>query len=82
MIDTVNAKPEGLLDRLQKLTGADYLSDLRYMDYERIRTYLPELDVEQYSLSQWLDAAKYLTNTQPELSSAQEAYDYLLHFKK
>lgn len=73
---------EGLLDRLQKLTGADYLSDLRYMDYERIRTYLPEMGVEKYPLSQWQDAVKYLTGTEQEAATAQELYDYLLHFKK
>lgn len=78
----MNTKPEGLLDRLQILTEAEYLSDLRFMDFERIRKHLPELDAEQYPLSQWLDAVKYLTNTQSELATAQEAYDYLLHFKE
>lgn len=82
MLNTVNTKPEGLLDRLQKLTGAEYLSDLRYMDYERIRTYLPEVEMEKYSLSQWLDAVKYLTGTEKEVATAQEVYDYLLYFKK
>lgn len=78
----MNTKPEGLLDRLQTLTKANYLSDLGFMDYERIREQLPNLDIEKYTLFQWLDAAEYLTGTKPELETVQEIYDYLLHFKK
>lgn len=77
-----NTKPEGLLDRLQSLTHADYLSDLRYMNYEQIRVHLPELEVEKYTLFQWLDAAAYITGTHPELNTVQEVYEYLLAFRK
>lgn len=73
---------EDLLEYLQYLTKAAYLSDLCCLDYEVIRAHLPEIEVDKYPYSQWLDAATYLTGTKPELATAQEVYDYLLHFQK
>lgn len=77
-----NTKSEGLLDRLQALTNAKYLSDPCFMDYESIRTQLPRLNVGEYTLIQWLDAAEYLTGTKPDLDTPKKVYEHLLDFKK
>lgn len=74
-------KPEGLLDRLTALTGVEYLSDLLTIDYEIIRTKLPEIEPKEYPLSQWLDAAEYLTGSKPDTNDVQKIYEQLIQFK-
>ena len=75
-------KTKGLLDHLAELTGVEYLSDLKHVDYEHIRALLPKIEIKRYPLHQWLDASDYLTGTKPETNTVQELYEYLLHYIK
>lgn len=69
-----------LFEDLAKLTGAEYLSDLKSMPYEIIRQQLQTIDPEKYSLSQWQDAVDYLTGKETTQETVEEIYEYLLSY--
>ena len=69
-----------LLEKLTKLTGAMYLSDLKTMAYATIRTELHDIDPQKYTLFQWKDAAKYLTGNDVALDTVKGIYEYLLTY--
>lgn len=79
---TQMSKTEGLLDRLAVLTGVEYLSDLRTLDYEIIREKLPEIEAKDYPLSQWLDAAEYLSGTKLQADTPQQMSSLLCGYIK
>ena len=69
-----------LLEKLRILTNCDYISDLRFRDYEQVRPYLRFVNSDDYSIEQWKDASQYLTGIKPEIASAEGCYNYLLNY--
>lgn len=70
-----------LLEKLTKLTGAMYLSNLKTMAQATIRTELHDIDPKKYTLFQWKDAAKYLTGNDVDLDTVKGIYEYLLTYQ-
>lgn len=72
----------GPLEELVELLSLLYLSDLTRMSYEIVRNQLRSIDPLKYTLSQWKDAAIYLTGDGTSLNSIDEIYDYLIAYAK
>jgi len=70
----------GPLEKLTVLTGVMYLSDLPTINYELVRRQLRNMKSTDYTLSQWQDAARFLTGERTELETADEIYNYLLAY--
>ena len=62
------------------MTGVMYLSDLKTTNYELIRMELGNIDPDKYTLTQWEDAAQYLTGNVPNVEITEDLYDYLLTY--
>ena len=71
---------DGPLEELAELTGADYLSDLKTMNYEQIRRQMERIDPDRYTLSQWKDTADYLTGNDVDAETEEQIYEYLLSY--
>lgn len=71
----------GLLDDLQMRLGLEYLSDLRFYNYKKIKAAVEDISAEDYTLAEWNDAVEYLTNEPMQFASACEAREFLLKHK-
>lgn len=82
-----NAEKLGLLDRLYRHMGLNYLSDLYVLDesspcrLDLIRV-LEDIRPEEYPLCVWEDAYQYLTGRTETFVSAQEGKQRLLQWLK
>lgn len=67
------ATREGLLDRVYKNTGCDYLSDLHDIRYRQtaLALVLEEAD-ENYSLREWADCLSYVLQANISGASVEE----------
>ncbi len=73
-----NAKA-GLLDRIAAESGCMYLSDLRNCITDgRCRFVVSEIPASDYSVKVWEDAASYMTGTEEDFKTAEEAKQWLL----
>lgn len=68
----------GLLDDLQMRLGLEYLSDLRFYNYKKIKAAVEDISADDYALAEWNDAVEYLTKEPMQFSSACEAREFLL----
>ena len=62
-----------LLERIRFITNSDYISDLacnRYLTFYQFH----EID---YSLKEWNDAAKYVSNQNKEFNNSLDAKKYI-----
>lgn len=68
------SEKKDLLEALAKRLGCNYLSDLRAKGFQgrAVRTAL-EFSPEEYSASQWQDAASYLLSLTRQPQSAEQA---------
>jgi len=76
MEDRVNR--EELLEILRRLTGMEYLSDLR-QDYarEKLTAVLSDLRAEDYPLTQWSTALAYIWDAPISFGSLEEVAAWL-----
>lgn len=49
----------GLLDDLQMRLGLEYLSDLRFYNYKKIKAVIDDISADDYTLAEWNDAVEY-----------------------
>lgn len=68
----------GLLDDLQMRLGLEYLSNLRFYNYKKIKAVIEDISADDYALTEWNDAVEYLTNEPIQFDSACEAREFLL----
>lgn len=68
----------GLLDDLQIRLGLEYLSNLRFLNYKKIKAVIEDISANDYALAEWNDAVEYLTNEPMQFASACEAREFLL----
>lgn len=68
----------GLLDDLQMRLGLEYLSNLRFYNYKKIKAAVEDISADDYALAEWNDAVEYLTKEPMQFSSACEAREFLL----
>lgn len=72
-----------LLEYLRIRTDCAYISDLRgCTKFYSIKNALNHLDVQQYSLREWNDAASYIANKALSFSEAEEAANYLKNLSR
>ncbi len=75
-------KEKCLLDILQKCIGLEYISDLQaYPKYSQIAAIIELIPAERYPLSVWADAARYITGSDSEFTTAEDARAFLLSHK-
>lgn len=70
-----------LLDNIQIQLGLEYLSDLRFCNHKKIKALIQDFSEDDYPLSEWNDAAEYLTGKPAQFVSACEARQFLLNYK-
>lgn len=69
----------GLLDRLAHAAGCMYLSDLHTTKYgPRLHQAVLAIDPAEYSLSEWQEAARYVSGRELSFPAPEEARDYLV----
>ncbi len=72
-----------LLDFLAQETDCAYLSDLRKPNlYPELFEAMEHIEAERYSFMEWKDAIAYITGDEKELTSEQDAREYLLGYLK
>lgn len=71
----------GLLDDLQCELSFEYLSNLRFCNRKKLKSVIETFSEDDYSLSEWNDAAEYLTGKPTQFASACEARQFLLNYK-
>ncbi len=75
-----NAKA-GLLDRIAADSGCMYLSDLRNCIYKRCcRFVIAEIPADDYPVKVWVEAIGYMTGTEEDFKTAEEAKQCLLEY--
>ena len=61
-----------LLERIRFITNSDYISDLacnRYLTFYQFHE-IEEINIDDYSLKEWNDAAKYVSNQNKEFNNS------------
>lgn len=72
----------GLLELLMIGQGCMYLSDLPFLfKMGFLRRLIREMNAEAFSLREWTDAVKYLTDRKEHFRSQEEAKQYLLKYE-
>ncbi|MGI6070183.1 MAG: hypothetical protein ACOYBE_07115 [Blautia sp.] len=70
----------GLLEYLAQELNCMFLSDLHSQKFlEAIRREVCLMDWSRFSLKEWKDAVTYITGTNPDLETVEQAAEYLLH---
>jgi len=68
-----------LLETIAMMAGCKLISDLLYTQNPQwITSAVNALDVNDYPLDQWNDAAGYLTGTRVSFDDSQKAKEYLI----
>ena len=60
-----------LLERIRFITNSEYISDLacnRYLTFYQFHE-IEEINIDDYSLKEWNDAAKYVSNQNKEFNN-------------
>ncbi|MBC8530498.1 hypothetical protein [Gehongia tenuis] len=71
----------GLLERLALAAGCMYLSDLHTTEYGKsLCQAVLSIDPAEYSLSEWQEAARYVSGRELSFPAPEEARDYLVSF--
>ncbi|PJJ31006.1 hypothetical protein [Lacrimispora celerecrescens] len=71
----------GLLDRIAANSGCMYLSDLRNCIYKRCcRFVIAEIPADDYPVKVWEEAINYMTGTEEDFKTAEEAKQRLLEY--
>lgn len=68
-----------LLERIRFITNSDYISDLacnRYLTFYQFHE-IEEINIDDYSLKEWNDAAKYVSNKNKEFNNSLDAKKYI-----
>ena len=68
-----------LLERIKYITGSDFISDLAqncritFYQFHKIK----EINIDDYSLKEWNDAANYVSNQNKEFNNSLDAKKYI-----
>lgn len=68
-----------LLERIKYITGSDFISDLvqncriTFYQFHKIK----EINIDDYSLKEWNEAAQYISNENKKFDNSQDARDYI-----
>ena len=68
-----------LLERIRFITNSEYISDLacnRYLTFYQFHE-IEEINIDDYSLKEWNDAAKYVSNQNKEFNKSLDAKKYI-----
>lgn len=68
-----------LLERIRFITNSDYISDLacnRYLTFYQFHE-IEEINIDDYSLKEWNEAAQYISNENKKFDNSQDARDYI-----
>lgn len=71
-----------LFEVLRDKVHCEFISDLKFVDYNLIRIHLEHLDYNEFDLSELLDAVNWFGNVHLNTESKEEAYNYLLKLEK
>jgi len=69
---------EDLLDRLHRLTGSEYLSELKSPAYrETVLRELERIEVSDYPLHEWREALSYLFGAEAALNTEKDVAAFI-----
>ena len=68
-----------LFDVLREKVHCEYISDLKFVDFERIQVHLERLNKDDFELKEILDALNWFGGEVPESTTKEEAWDLLLN---
>lgn len=68
-----------IFEVLREKVQCEYISDLKYVEFERIRVHLKCLDKDDFSLNDICDAVNYFGGAIPENVSKEKAWNSLLY---
>ena len=71
-----------IFEILREKVHCEYVSDLKFVDYNLIRIHLEHLDYNEFELSELLDAVDWFGNVKLDTESKEEAYQYLLKLER
>ena len=71
-----------LFDVLREKVHCEYISDLKFVDFERIQVHLERLNKDDFELKEILDALNWFGGEAPESVTKEEAWELLLTLKK
>ena len=69
-----------LFDYLRESVGCDYISDLRFCDFNIIRNHLLDMNYQNFSHAQICDAIAYFGGKAEDFKSKESAWINLLTF--
>lgn len=71
-----------LFDVLREKVHCEYLSDLKVVNFERVRAHLEQLDKDDFDLKEILDAINWFGGKVHEMTTKEEAWTVLLNLKR
>ena len=71
-----------IFEVLRDKMHCEYVSDLLFVDYERIRIHLKYMDQNDFELKEILDAISWFGGTVPEEVTKDNAWSALLELKR
>lgn len=71
-----------IFEVLRDKMHCEYVSDLLFVDYERIRIHLEYMDQNDFELKEILDAISWFGGTVPEEVTKDNAWSALLELKR
>ena len=71
-----------IFEVLRDKIHCEYVSDLLFVDYERIRIHLEYMDQNDFELKEILDAISWFGGTVPEEATKDNAWNALLELKR
>ena len=71
-----------IFEILREKVHCEYVSDLKFVDYNLIRIHLEHWDYNEFELSELLDAVYWFGNVKLDTESKEEAYQYLLKLER
>lgn len=71
-----------LFDVLREKVHCEYISDLKFVNFERIRVHLERMSSDDFELKEILDALNWFGGEAPESVTKEEAWKLLLTLKK
>lgn len=71
-----------IFEVLRDKVHCEYVSDLKFVDYNLIRIHLEHLDYNEFKLSELLDAVYWFGNVKLDTESKEEAYQCLLDIER
>ena len=71
-----------LFEVLREKLHCEYISDLRFVDYESIRVHIKNLDYNDFTLKEMIDAIVWFGGLVPNNISREKAWSILVSLNK